>query len=213
MAPPPQTTPSRAETTGGCASSSSPSSCEESNRNLSNRPQNRRFRSRPAIEFLQFRSLRCTSGLTNPFNGFLDLVVGRSSAVPRSHFRLPQVLHVVVHLRLPPLSPGSSSLDGSPVAQIIRHGHHSRAPPSFLQKVSWPNSFNNRSISVVIWCHSWDDPIFFCRSPSLRCAQPRSVAASALPGPGHRSICFFPDRIAKWCGEIRQVLRMSLGKL
>ncbi|XP_071682318.1 uncharacterized protein [Lolium perenne] len=26
------------------------------------------------------------------------------------------------------------------------------------------------------------------------------------------SICFFPDRIAKWCGEIRQVLRMSLGK-
>ncbi|XP_051223915.1 uncharacterized protein [Lolium perenne] len=27
------------------------------------------------------------------------------------------------------------------------------------------------------------------------------------------SICFFPDRIAKWCGEIRQVLRMFLGKL
>ena len=27
------------------------------------------------------------------------------------------------------------------------------------------------------------------------------------------SIRFFPDRIAKWCGEIRQVLRMFLGKL
>ncbi|XP_047057283.1 uncharacterized protein LOC124663654 [Lolium rigidum] len=26
-------------------------------------------------------------------------------------------------------------------------------------------------------------------------------------------ICFFPDRIAKWCGEIRQDLRISLGKL
>nr|XP_051215822.1 uncharacterized protein LOC127333479 [Lolium perenne] len=25
------------------------------------------------------------------------------------------------------------------------------------------------------------------------------------------TICFFPDRIAKWCGEIRQVLRMFLG--
>nr|XP_051180933.1 uncharacterized protein LOC127295066 isoform X3 [Lolium perenne]XP_051180934.1 uncharacterized protein LOC127295066 isoform X4 [Lolium perenne]XP_051180935.1 uncharacterized protein LOC127295066 isoform X5 [Lolium perenne] len=43
-------------------------------------------------------------------------------------------------------------------------------------------------------------------SPSRTRAQPRSAAASA-------SICFFPDRNAKWCCEIRQVLRMSLGKL
>nr|XP_051205572.1 uncharacterized protein LOC127319642 [Lolium perenne] len=38
---------------------------------------------------------------------------------------------------------------------------------------------------------------------------PRQSGDHLVPIP----ICFFLDRIAKWCGEIRQVLRMFLGKL
>nr|XP_051229663.1 proline-rich receptor-like protein kinase PERK1 [Lolium perenne] len=44
--------------------------------------------------------------------------------------------------------------------------------------------------------------------------------ATSSSGPTRQSlrfaaprICFFPDRNAKWCAEIRQVLRMFLGKL
>ncbi|XP_047053232.1 uncharacterized protein LOC124659386 [Lolium rigidum] len=71
MAPPPQSTPRRAEGTRRSASSSSPSLCEESVWDSVIRAQCRRFSAQMGVLLLQFCPLSSSSGQTMPTSALL----------------------------------------------------------------------------------------------------------------------------------------------
>nr|XP_051187839.1 uncharacterized protein LOC127301607 isoform X1 [Lolium perenne]XP_051187840.1 uncharacterized protein LOC127301607 isoform X2 [Lolium perenne] len=79
----------------------------------------------------------------------------------------------------------------------LRHGLVQVAPRPNLDTIRTSGTVIRRYWALAHFSPGVDVPA---------CSILLSVAVSA-------SICFFPDRIAKWCGEIRQVLRISLGKL
>ncbi|XP_047064751.1 uncharacterized protein LOC124672585 [Lolium rigidum] len=123
--------------------------------------------------------------------------------------------------------------------RAARHGRHARAPPlcasscRATQNQHHPNQ--QRSDPAGIVGSSCVDTFYRHQQqmglvPDLSLCGPLSrvqqlltayaAQAQFIPrqhetrsGPGHVSICFFPARIAKWCCEIRQALRMPLCKL
>nr|XP_051194118.1 uncharacterized protein LOC127307434 [Lolium perenne]XP_051194119.1 uncharacterized protein LOC127307435 [Lolium perenne] len=93
-------------------------------------------------------------------------------------------------------------------ARAAAHGRHMHACADLLfVLVFFTEQAAPRPARQDLHLHVVDYPGHLS-SPTPAAPLPPFPRRRAPPG-----ICFFSDRITKWCGEIRQVLRMSLDKL
>ncbi|XP_051193884.1 uncharacterized protein [Lolium perenne] len=208
MAPPLHFVPRRSEGTGGCASSSSPSSPNESSRDSPIQRQIRRYPTLTTGENGQFRPLEASPILSDLIDGSLELDAGGTPATPWTPHHHHPVPHVLPHPRRRLARPGLAGISRFVLDCELSHGVF--VPD--LRLVLGQNgcaSRSNQNPSLQL-----SDPWMGLGPGSLPGVSPLSCASSSLdPAQKTAQHLLLPDRIAKWCGEIRQVLRMFLGKL
>ncbi|XP_047049600.1 uncharacterized protein LOC124654649 [Lolium rigidum] len=193
MAPPLQTIRRRSEGTGRCASSSSSTWFKESSRGALNQAQGRRFSSMAAMLRRRFRPPSSSSGQTEHTTGFLmfsrtsdaiSLLLVRpepSNPPPTRAFR-----HGCVCSR--------SSLRFDLKRGVPRHNQHQLQQPSdlvagYASVMQSRTKINKSSPAQLIRQRA---------STQIDPAQQHQLARRC-------SICFFPDRIAKWSCEIQRL--------